>query len=76
MLNYELTCDKHIIKQIFSCKSLGFMMLMEHIISSMEPIKILFDKNDVPITDLLVYLPELDSVKTNIRLYINHKNQL
>lgn len=72
MLNCELTRDEHLVKQIFSCKSLGPMMLVKHAIALIEPIRILFDKNNMSVTDLFITV----QARNNIYLHIIHKNQL
>ena len=48
------------------------MMLMKYVTSSIEPVKILFDKKNIPITDLLVYT----TGDINFNLYVIHKNQI
>lgn len=72
ILDCKLTHDEHILRQIISRKSLGPMMLMKYVTASVEPIKILFDENNISITDLFIY-----STSDNcFDLYIIHKNQI
>lgn len=71
MFDCELTHDEYLVKQICSCESLGSMMLLKYIIASVGPIKILFDKNNMPISDLLIYI----TLPNCIWLRIVHKNQ-
>lgn len=70
-LECRLTCEEHLAKQIFSCKSLGPMLLMKYIITLMKPIKTLFDKNNMSISDVFVYITWHDC----FRVRMIHKNQ-
>lgn len=72
MFNCELTRNEYVVKQIFSYKSLPPMVLIKYAVALIEPIIILFDKNNMAISDLLIYL----SHSGRVTLRLVHKNQI
>lgn len=72
MLDCKLTENEYFVKQIYSYERFSIMMLMKCAVTLMEPIIILLGKNNMPVSDLLIY----GSLAKCIVFRCVHKNQI